>query len=532
MFVPIGFYGAAGIEGILDLYPSAYAAWSLRKLRNGYSGNAIQVTRTSDSATQDIGFVGEDLDTSALATFAGANTCVVSIWYDQSGNSRDISIPSAKRPTIVSSGTLQTLNGGKATMKPQTGVLGIDTGLTGLTDKSIFFAGNTTNQQSGGVSRLFSGYAGTGALGDNFLLDQVTGGTGYIRYFDGGVSVNSQTQVDGEVVIGGYTDGGNIGVRVNNTTTQTTTGASPNNTQNYHLFEDGGGSVNNEIPTFASEIIIYNTSKDSDLDDIMSNIDSYYSILPPINTFSDAQYWWRADHGVTTSGTTVTGWTDVINGFQMVTEGRTNPQLTTDSTLNNQSAIEFGGNDALYTLTTPESRTGDFTMLVVFNSTAASQENAIFGLTRRNAELATTFIMRAAGDNFGNFTRRFESQDGTFAENVIAGAESTGAHMMWSRYIAADGQVNVAVDTLTEQEGTGGGFTNQDWYSPDGKGQPIAAGAWVNNRIFESSEGLVYDNRYFTGTIAECVIVYGSPSDAEMLAWKNYVNDRYGTIIS
>ena len=72
MFTPIGFFAESGIEGLLDLYPTAYAAWSLRKLRNDYSGASIQVTRTSDSATQDIGFVGEDLDTSALTTFIGA----------------------------------------------------------------------------------------------------------------------------------------------------------------------------------------------------------------------------------------------------------------------------------------------------------------------------------------------------------------------------------------------------------------------------------------------------------------------------
>ncbi len=254
--------------------------------------------------------------------------------------------------------------------------------------------------------------------------------------------------------------------------------------------------------------------------------------LPPTEIFSDAQYWWRADLGVGTSGTTVTSWTDVINGFEMVTEGRTSPQLGTDSTLNNQSVIEFDGNDALYTLTTPASRTGDFTMFVVFNSTVDDEGNAIFGLSRRPAELATTFLMRATGGNFSNFTRRFDSNTGGFSSTIVAGADSTGAHTMFSRYIAADGQVNIALDSLTEVEGTGNGFTNQDWYAPDGKGMPIAAGAWVNNTIYESGEGLVYDNRYFNGSIAECVVVYGSPSSEELTAWKNYVNARYGTIIS
>ena len=110
------------------------------------------------------------------------------------------------------------------------------------------------------------------------MVDHVVGASGYVRYFDGNVVVNSQTQADGEVVIGGYTSGGTIGVKVNGTTTQTNTGASPTNTNNYHIFEDGGGGINNEIPTFASEYVLYNTSKDSDLSDIMTNINDYWGI--------------------------------------------------------------------------------------------------------------------------------------------------------------------------------------------------------------------------------------------------------------
>ena len=59
---------------LLDLYPSAAAAYSLRKLRNGYTGSAIQVRRESDDATQNIAFdlLGE-LDTSTLLNFVGWN---------------------------------------------------------------------------------------------------------------------------------------------------------------------------------------------------------------------------------------------------------------------------------------------------------------------------------------------------------------------------------------------------------------------------------------------------------------------------
>jgi hypothetical protein len=74
--------------GLLDSYPGAAAAYSLRRLSSTYTGPAIEVT--SDGSTQDIGFdIEGNLDTSALAAFCGANDGTVSKWYDQSGNSND-----------------------------------------------------------------------------------------------------------------------------------------------------------------------------------------------------------------------------------------------------------------------------------------------------------------------------------------------------------------------------------------------------------------------------------------------------------
>ena len=72
---------------LLDVYPGAVAAYSLRKLRAGYTGNCIRVSSTgSGTPTLDIGFVNNVLDVATLQTFIGANTGIITIWYDQSGN--------------------------------------------------------------------------------------------------------------------------------------------------------------------------------------------------------------------------------------------------------------------------------------------------------------------------------------------------------------------------------------------------------------------------------------------------------------
>lgn len=96
----------------LDLYPNAAAAYSLRKLSTAYTGSAIRVRRASDNTEQDIGFVSNVLDTSALTTFCSGTNGFVKTWYDQSGNARNATQnTAANQPQIVSSGSVILENG-------------------------------------------------------------------------------------------------------------------------------------------------------------------------------------------------------------------------------------------------------------------------------------------------------------------------------------------------------------------------------------------------------------------------------------
>jgi hypothetical protein len=98
---------------ILDGLNSS-AAYSLRKLRTAYLGAAVNVRRSSDGATQDIGFTASgDLDTVTLLAFVGVgNNGFIRTWYDQSGNGRNATQATAgSQPQIVSNGAIQTENG-------------------------------------------------------------------------------------------------------------------------------------------------------------------------------------------------------------------------------------------------------------------------------------------------------------------------------------------------------------------------------------------------------------------------------------
>jgi hypothetical protein len=92
---------------------TANVAYSLRRLLCAYAGSAIQVRRSSDNATSNIGFTTQgDLDTTALKTFVGAGSGFVSIWYDQSGNAINVAPPAtSNQPRIINAGVVERKNG-------------------------------------------------------------------------------------------------------------------------------------------------------------------------------------------------------------------------------------------------------------------------------------------------------------------------------------------------------------------------------------------------------------------------------------
>lgn len=110
--------GGSLVPLLLDLYPDAAAAYSLRKLRSGYNGDAIRVRiDTTGQPTYDIGFDSNgELDTASLLSFAGSNDAYVHTWYDQSGGGgNDVTqVAANNQPKIVSNGVIITVNNASA----------------------------------------------------------------------------------------------------------------------------------------------------------------------------------------------------------------------------------------------------------------------------------------------------------------------------------------------------------------------------------------------------------------------------------
>ncbi len=77
-------------DGMLDQYGDAAAAYSLRKLRSGYTGDAIRVRRSSDDVERDMGFYDNELDTVTLLDWVNAEYVTYESNFVSGGDSYSI----------------------------------------------------------------------------------------------------------------------------------------------------------------------------------------------------------------------------------------------------------------------------------------------------------------------------------------------------------------------------------------------------------------------------------------------------------
>jgi len=259
---------------LLDTYTGAAAAYSLRKLRTAYTGNAVTVRRASDNFTQGIGFnVFGELDTVSLAAFCGASDGFVDTWHDQSGNGNDATQgATANQPKIYDSVTGVVTEGSAGNEKPAVEFDGsndaFDLSLTTSASDYSFFAINKADTEN------------------HFLLDSQTGrvildGRGSATfgvYYDGswkGTRHSGTTQQLQSIMMvspssgASYVDGSQINTGLSYT--QTALGGSTvlgSNHLKSSLFFDGT----------MQEFLIYNSDQSANRTNIESNINTFYSI--------------------------------------------------------------------------------------------------------------------------------------------------------------------------------------------------------------------------------------------------------------
>lgn len=273
---------------LLDTYTGAAAAYSLRKLRTAYTGNAITVRRSSDNTSQNIGFdANGNLDTTSLLSFIGAGNGFVTQWYDQSGNSRNATQPTATtQPQIVSNGIIYTDKGKPVVANPSVGQLTslitpIQTHTLGLPVSTIF-AGKINALGSNPFDNFGLYLGGTGNTGGGSRYEMGVDNTSYyvIRRNDGGsVSGLMGTYNTNTFISQGLFGTSQINSRKNGIdyTPVNYSGTAFTETNTFKLM-GGGTSVSFHPAMYAFEYIFYFSDQYSNRAGIESNINTYYSI--------------------------------------------------------------------------------------------------------------------------------------------------------------------------------------------------------------------------------------------------------------
>jgi hypothetical protein len=247
---------------LLDDYSNAAAAYSLRKLDKDYTGNAIRVRRSNDNTEQNIGFVGNDLDTTSLKTFVGVNSGFVTTWYDQSGNARNATqTTAANQPRIVNAGTVERVN-----TKPSIFLDGSNDFFaftsTRTSANDIYYVINTTDNS-------FAIHTNDNSGGFGYLATQSSANTGlYGNYGTPTLYVNNTLRTPA--------NRGDIYTYYNGITTLTSViNANLNNLIWQNTPRIGA------VYLFAgriSEFVLFDVSNSSNRTGIETNINSYYGI--------------------------------------------------------------------------------------------------------------------------------------------------------------------------------------------------------------------------------------------------------------
>jgi hypothetical protein len=259
--------------GLLDTYPNAAAAYSVRKLRAAYTGSAIKVRRSSDNTEQDIAFTAlGNLDTSSLTSFCSGTNGFVTTWYDQSGNSNNaVQTTAANQPQIVSSGSVINVNSKPSLLSDGTNDSFTITSIsTLLTNYTLF---NVGKRSAAGVK--YFGMAGGTSPGQGHLF-----WSDNKFYFQKGIGILSSTSTlataNQQIMTG-------IDLQSTANNTQYVNGSVIASTYTaFTLTRSYDKLFQLETTNFSSgntqEIILWLSDQTSNLSGINTNMNTYYGI--------------------------------------------------------------------------------------------------------------------------------------------------------------------------------------------------------------------------------------------------------------
>jgi hypothetical protein len=276
---------------LLDILTDSVGAYSIRKTRSAYTGDCIEVRRSSDNALQNIGFINNVLDTSSLLSFVGSGDGFVKTWYDQSflGLNNAVQNNNINQPRIVFNGNLETTVNGKTTLnffsKNQwftlnTGILGNMSLFTNSLQKFSIISVFQVNSGIGGT--LIGKVSVLSARTFQYAFDPASVNSSPFLSFRGstGFSTSTTPRLDNGLTNYGFIDwnadnaifSSNLNVNQN-----ISVGSSLEQTANIIIGARTNGTVS-LLDGKISEIIFFDESKRNQFSVINENLREYYGI--------------------------------------------------------------------------------------------------------------------------------------------------------------------------------------------------------------------------------------------------------------
>jgi hypothetical protein len=367
-----------------DYGSGAAAAYSLRYVSASYTGDVIQVRRSSDNATQD--FNPTEITDGTLATFCGAGDGFITTWYDQSGNSNDATQSTASaQPQIVSSGSVILENG-----KPAAQFDGTDDYMAlssiSLTDRFSEYIVNThtdigdrksigLSQWNGGtddrvwITRLrdvkYDFYISQDGL-TNYSINYSapTNNTQYLYAYELNLSESQELEhYRNNVLISSTFSSGFSSLYTSSI--------------DIELGSFSGGVT--PFEGYLQEVVFYASDQSSNRPKIEANINNYYSIYTNTNNGFVTTWYDQSGNGRDATQTTAANQPQIVSSGSVIEE-------------NGKPAVQFDGSDDYFNLTTSIATNVDYTGFQVVKRNATSTISVtLAGVAIGNSYLAWNY---------------------------------------------------------------------------------------------------------------------------------------------
>ena len=272
-------------DGLLDLYPGAAAAYSLRTLSDAFINQPIiRVRRSNDNAEAD--FTAEEISNGTLTTWTGANNGLVVTWYDQSGNNRHATQATAgNQPMIVSAGSLVT-DGGRVAIHRHANTVLLTAGTVQLVHPTTgaWSAFGAVKYVNNAVDNIFANHDGFHRVAQMLKIQSVTNGGAQSIQFGNPTGIYSlistaqnlantriiQTAISGQFDLNIFVNGEEMGSMSH---------PNPNKTisDRFDIFTRGSANTSSGR-AYGQELIIYPSNQSANRTAIESNINAAWGV--------------------------------------------------------------------------------------------------------------------------------------------------------------------------------------------------------------------------------------------------------------